>query len=202
MKDMLNPTRRAPSRLDLVRLSVDQAERLLAAIWCVLEAYSLATPTLEVRPAAAADLIDIILTFRSAEDCSIVRACWRSPWHRGRQARRQPSPHGPIRLAPKMREWTRASASTAMFGAEPESPEPEAAPQPQVSEAPREVSSRLSISAAQGCRFVIGDPKDFHVLGETIYCAAPVERIGEPYCALHRKICYGAHRQAGTLDRN
>jgi hypothetical protein len=52
--------------------------------------------------------------------------------------------------------------------------------------------------AARGCRFIIGDPKDFHVLGEAIYCAAPVERVGEPWCAAHRRICYNGP-QAGSL---
>jgi len=102
MNSMLNPELRASSKLELVGLSMDQAERLLAAIWCVLEAYSLATPTVEVRPAAAADLTDISLTFRSVEDCSIVRGYWRSTWQRRRR------PLRPIKLAPKMPKIGRA----------------------------------------------------------------------------------------------
>ena len=84
MHGMLNHAHRAPATLQLVGVSTEQAERLLAAIWCVLEAHALASPTIKVR--SAAGLIDISLTFGSAEDCSIVRACWRSArWLRRRR---------------------------------------------------------------------------------------------------------------------
>jgi hypothetical protein len=53
--------------------------------------------------------------------------------------------------------------------------------------------------ASRGCRFITGDPKDFHALGEAIYCGSPVERIGEPWCAEHRTICYTRPR-AGAVS--
>jgi hypothetical protein len=53
--------------------------------------------------------------------------------------------------------------------------------------------------ASRGCRFITGDPKEFHTLGESIYCGSPVERIGEPWCAEHRRICYTRSR-AGALS--
>ena len=47
------------------------AERLLAAIWCVLEKHSLRTPLLDARTASAR--IDVTLTFQSAGERTLVQ---------------------------------------------------------------------------------------------------------------------------------
>jgi hypothetical protein len=52
------------------RIEQSEAERLLAAIWCVLEEHSLASPMVQVRSAKA--LIDIALAFQSQGDRAIV----------------------------------------------------------------------------------------------------------------------------------
>jgi hypothetical protein len=194
MHGMLNHALRAPATLQLVGVSMEQAERLLAAIWFVLEARALASPTIRVR--SAAGLIDISLTFGTAEDCSIVRACWQS-------ARRRPR-----RFAHQMPKGTRVPGSATTNGAAPPPTEPEPAREVKpimpgrIATSPRE-SCPLSMPspdrASLGCRFITGDPKDLHALGEAIYCGSPVERIGDPWCAEHRRICYTRPR-AGALS--
>lgn len=61
---------RAPSTLELAGMSGAKAERLLAAIWRILEAHSLASPIIEVN--SANGLFDISLTFGSAKDRGLV----------------------------------------------------------------------------------------------------------------------------------
>jgi hypothetical protein len=51
-------------------ISASDGERLLAAIWCILEERTLASPLVEVR--SAKGTIDITMTFRSAEDRAAV----------------------------------------------------------------------------------------------------------------------------------
>jgi hypothetical protein len=63
--------RRAPSTLELAGMAGAEAERQVAAIWCVLEAHALASPIVEVRSANA--LVIISLTFESADDCQLVK---------------------------------------------------------------------------------------------------------------------------------
>ena len=62
--------RGTPSTLELRGMTGAEAERRLAAIWCVLEAHALTSPTLEARSTDA--LMSIILTFESAHDCQLV----------------------------------------------------------------------------------------------------------------------------------
>ena len=52
-------------------LDESDAERLLAAIWCVLEKHNLHTPLLDTRTASAR--IDMTLTFQSAADRTLVK---------------------------------------------------------------------------------------------------------------------------------
>ena len=196
MHGMLNHAHRAPATLQLVGVSTEQAERLLAAIWCVLEAHALASPTIKVR--SAAGLIDISLTFGSAEDCSIVRACWRRARRRPLQTRRPPDCQGATRVP--------VPATTNGVEAPPTEPEPAPEVNPimpgRIATSPREscpLSMPSADRASRGCRFITGDPKDFNALGEAIYCGSPVERIGEPWCAEHRRICYTRPR-AGALS--
>jgi hypothetical protein len=40
------------------------------------------------------------------------------------------------------------------------------------------------------CRFIAGDPRGIHELGEAIFCGKPVARDGEAWCAEHRALCY------------
>lgn len=56
----------ASSTLELARIAGDKAERLLAAIWRILEARSLPTPIMEVD--CTNGLFDISLTFGSARE--------------------------------------------------------------------------------------------------------------------------------------
>jgi len=200
MRGMLNRALRAQSTLELEGLSMAQAERLLAAIWCVLEAHALASPSMEVR--SAAGLIDISLTFGSAEDCSIVSACWRSAWRRQRQALFSSHRQRETKFASEISNRMRLPSSEATNGAEPTPPEPKPAlilpgtmatlpgESPSQSVPPPDRASRR-------CRFITGDPKDHHALGEAIYCGSPVERPGESWCAEHRKICYMRSREGG-----
>jgi hypothetical protein len=51
-------------------MTAAQAERFLATTWCILEERGLATPQMAVRQAGA--LIDISLSFSSAEDCALI----------------------------------------------------------------------------------------------------------------------------------
>jgi hypothetical protein len=209
MRGMLNRALRAQSTLELEGLSMEQAERLLAAIWCVLEAHALASPTMEVR--SAAGLIDISLSFGSAEDCSIVSACWRSAWRTQREARFPSHRRRETNFAPQIPNRMRVPSSEATNGAEPTPTESKPAIQPQASEVDAILPGPIATSpgessspsmpppdrASRGCRFITGDPKDFHALGEAIYCGSPVERVGESWCAEHRKICYMRSREGG-----
>jgi hypothetical protein len=61
---------RPSSRLEVARIRAGNAERLLAAIWCILETHSLTPPVIDVD--FANGLFDISLTFRSARDCALV----------------------------------------------------------------------------------------------------------------------------------
>lgn len=186
MHGMLNRALPGPATLQLRAISMEQAECLLTAVWCVLETHAVASPTLEVS--LASDLIDISLTFRSAEDCSLVRACWRSAGRRPRQARLPPHRQRAIYLAPQMTNSARVPTSN-VAARQPIEPEP--APHSQASAPGRSFPlTILPERASRRCRFIIGDPSDFHALGEAIYCGAAVERIGEPWCAEHRRICY------------
>jgi hypothetical protein len=201
MHAMLDRALPGPSTLQLTALSMEQAECLLAAIWCVLEAHGVASPTLEVRPAAG--LIAISLAFRSAEDCSLVEARWANARRRPRHERLPRATN----LAPQMVTGTSVSASATAKIAKPPPRDPDPAPQP-VSRVDPSLPGHIPTGAGEscllsmpppervsrGCRFITGDPKDFHALGEAIYCGSPVERIGEPWCAKHRRICYGTQR--------
>ena len=73
MHGMLNHAHRAPATLQLVGVSTEQAERLLAAIWRILEAHALGSPMMDVR-SPAQGLIDLRLIFRNAADCALVEA--------------------------------------------------------------------------------------------------------------------------------
>jgi hypothetical protein len=211
MDGMLNRALRAPSTLALVGLSMEQAECLLAAIWCVLEAHALPSPAMDVRSAAGS--VDISLTFGSAEDCSIVSACWRSARRTSRQARLPSHRECAINLVPHQMPTGTVPAPVTVNGAEPTPTEPQAVSQPLASEVVPILPGRIDTSpgescpssmplpdrASRGCRFITGDPRDFYVLGEAIYCGSPVERIGEPWCAEHRKICYTPSKQTSTM---
>ena len=59
--------------LELTEISEPEAERLLAAIWCVLEAHALGSPMMHIR-SSAKGLLDLRLIFRNAEDCALVEA--------------------------------------------------------------------------------------------------------------------------------
>jgi hypothetical protein len=67
--------RRAPltTLLQLTEISEAEAERLLVAIWRVLEAHALGSPILDVR-SPAKGLLDLRLIFRNTEDCALVEA--------------------------------------------------------------------------------------------------------------------------------
>jgi hypothetical protein len=52
-------------------ISEADAERLLAAIWCVLEEHDLATPRLHVRSAKKS--IDVTLTFQSPRELALIK---------------------------------------------------------------------------------------------------------------------------------
>jgi hypothetical protein len=192
MHGMLNRALLGPATLQLTAISMEQAESLLAAIWCVLEAHAVASPTLEVS--SAADLIDISLTFRSAEDCSLIRGCWQSARRRPRQARLPPHRPRAIYLAPQMAKAATVPTSNV---AERLPIKPEPAPHSQASEPGQSAPLTKPERASRRCRFIIGNPSDFHALGEAIYCGCPVERIGEPWCAEHRRICYVRPRAGG-----
>jgi hypothetical protein len=60
---------RAPSNLSF-RLREPEAERLLAAIWCILEECALTSPIVDVRPVSL--FIEMSFTFASAADCTLV----------------------------------------------------------------------------------------------------------------------------------
>jgi hypothetical protein len=47
-----------------------------------------------------------------------------------------------------------------------------------------------SILPRGGCRFIAGEPHDFHTKGEAIYCRKPVARAGGAWCAAHERIVY------------
>jgi len=70
MPNYLAGAARAPSTLELTGVTGAQAERVLAAIWQILEAYSLASPIIEVNSVNGE--FDISLTFGSAKDCALV----------------------------------------------------------------------------------------------------------------------------------
>jgi hypothetical protein len=59
--------------LQLTEISEAEAERLLAAIWCILEAHALGSPMMHIR-SSAKGLLDLRLIFRNAEDCALVEA--------------------------------------------------------------------------------------------------------------------------------
>jgi hypothetical protein len=62
----------ASSTLELAAIGGAKAERLLiAAIWRILEAHSLASPIIEVN--SVNGLFDISVTFGSAKDCATGR---------------------------------------------------------------------------------------------------------------------------------
>jgi hypothetical protein len=61
------------STLELTGITGAQAEWVLAAIWRILETYSLASPIVEVAPVNGQ--FDISLTFGSAKDCALVENC-------------------------------------------------------------------------------------------------------------------------------
>jgi hypothetical protein len=67
--------RRAPrtTLLQVREIGEAEAERLLAAIWRVLEAHALGSPMMDVR-SPAKGLLDLRLTFRNAEDRALVEA--------------------------------------------------------------------------------------------------------------------------------
>jgi hypothetical protein len=67
--------RRAPisTLLEVTKISEAEAERLLAAIWRILEAHALGSPMMDVR-SPAQGLIDLRLIFRNAADCALVEA--------------------------------------------------------------------------------------------------------------------------------
>ena len=41
-----------------------------------------------------------------------------------------------------------------------------------------------------GCRFIAGDPQDFHTRGELIFCGKPVAREGGAWCREHERVVY------------
>ena len=200
MHGMPNHAFRASSALHLRGIALKEAERLLTAIWCVLEAHALPSPTLEVREVGpGASLIDISLIFGSAEDCSLVQRCWQSALRGPRQAQLPPHHQPSSNLAPQTvkRAKLPVSAKANVRELPPINPEP--APQSQASALGEGCPSSMPAPerASRGCRFITGDPSDFHALGEAIYCGSPVERIGEPWCVEHRRICYVRPRAGG-----
>ena len=62
---------RVSSALQLNRMTRAQAEAILATVWCTLEKHSLTSPRVEAR--VVNGLLDIVLTFRSEEHCSLVQ---------------------------------------------------------------------------------------------------------------------------------
>jgi hypothetical protein len=56
----------ASAEMQVTAASEADAERLLAAVWCVLEEHSLPTPRLDIRPGNPS--IAITLIFRSASE--------------------------------------------------------------------------------------------------------------------------------------
>src|SRR5215831_16864108 len=60
------------STIQLNGIGESDAERLLAAVWRILEEHALPTPLLDVRSANAS--LDIRLTFQSPGDCAAVEA--------------------------------------------------------------------------------------------------------------------------------
>jgi hypothetical protein len=64
----------ASAEMHVTALSEAGAERLIAAVWCVLEEYDLSTPGLAIRPGNPS--IAITLIFRSASERALVeRVC-------------------------------------------------------------------------------------------------------------------------------
>ena len=59
-----------PATMQFTGIDQSEAERLLAAIWRVLEERALASPMVQVRSEKAS--IDITLAFQSQGDCAIV----------------------------------------------------------------------------------------------------------------------------------
>jgi hypothetical protein len=47
-----------------------------------------------------------------------------------------------------------------------------------------------SIPPRGGCRFIAGEPRDFHTRGEAIYCRRPVAREGGSWCAAHEAVVF------------
>lgn len=60
----------ASTALHFPGLGESGAERLLAAIWRILEEHDLPTPRVDIRSSSSS--LDIMLTFRSAEDCATI----------------------------------------------------------------------------------------------------------------------------------
>jgi hypothetical protein len=61
---------RAPSSLSFRLRTEPEAERLLAAIWCILEDCALTSPIVQVR--LVSPFIEMSFTFASAADCTLV----------------------------------------------------------------------------------------------------------------------------------
>jgi hypothetical protein len=61
----------AVATLQFTALGESDAERLLAAIWRVLEEHGLPTPRLDIRSGNRS--LDITVTFQSAGDCAAIR---------------------------------------------------------------------------------------------------------------------------------
>jgi hypothetical protein len=61
----------ALSTLELTEVTGAEAESRLAAIWCLLEAHALTSPTLKTR--STNTLMSISLTFKSKCDCELVK---------------------------------------------------------------------------------------------------------------------------------
>jgi hypothetical protein len=60
----------APTRMYFHAIDESEGERLLVAIWHLLEEQAVASPLVEVRSAKAS--IDIVLTFQSAADRALI----------------------------------------------------------------------------------------------------------------------------------
>jgi hypothetical protein len=72
LRNYVGGAARACSTLELAAIRGAKAERLLVAIWRILEAHSLTSPVISVN--SANGLFDISLTFESAKDCALVES--------------------------------------------------------------------------------------------------------------------------------
>jgi hypothetical protein len=47
-----------------------------------------------------------------------------------------------------------------------------------------------NIAPRGGCRFIAGDPHDFHTRGESIFCGKSVARKGGAWCAENEAVVF------------